>query len=256
MTDQLTHRLLERFVDAVRQALPVVSVWVHGSLAAGIDFRPGRSDLDLIAVLERPCTPAGEQRLADLHATLAKDVPAAVKLHCGYPPAGELADPAGEHLTWAHGELFRRPVGPVTRRELHEFGRVLYGPPVAELLPPITDTQLKEAIVGELTDDWRPNLSRERLRQDAWVDHGFLALARAAVTLRSGDLISKREALGVLTVELGAPAEVVEDISRRRYADPPPAPASEEWTARRAELALAFLAPALDKVIASYGPRT
>ncbi|MFF0446431.1 nucleotidyltransferase [Streptomyces sp. NPDC004609] len=256
MTDQLTRRLLERFVDRVRRALPVVSVWVHGSAAAGIDYRPSRSDLDLIAVVDRPCTPAEERRLAELHRTLAKDIPAAAKLHCGYPPAGELADPAREHPAWAHEELIRRPVGPVTRRELHEFGLVLYGRPVADLLPPVTDAQLKASIAGELADGWRTTLSRERLLQDAWVDFGFLTLARAAVTLRTGELISKREALGVLTVELGAPAEVVEDISRRRYAEPAPAPASEEWTARRAELALAFLAPALERVIASYEPGT
>ena len=52
--------------------------------------------------------------------------------------------------------------------------------------------------------------------EDIWVDLGLLTFARATVTLREGRLISKRQALAVLPV-LGAPAEVVEDITRRRY---------------------------------------
>lgn len=48
-----------------------------------------------------------------------------------------------------------------------------------------------------------------------------LAFARATVALREGRLISKRDALAELP-GLGAPAEVVEDVTRRRYADPAP----------------------------------
>ncbi|MGW4030313.1 nucleotidyltransferase [Streptomyces sp. NPDC004838] len=251
MTDAVTERLLERFVSEVGPVLPLVSIWVHGSIAAGEDYRPGRSDLDLIAVVERPCTEAEERRLAELHENLLKDGPIAAKLHCGYVPAAELADVPREHVTWAHQELFRRPVSPVTRRELHEFGRVLHGRPVAGLLPPVTDAQLKRHIVEELTEYWRPTLSRrELLLHDTWVDFGFLTLARALVTLREGRLISKREALDVLVTALDAPEEVVEDIRRRRYGEP--GPASREWLDRRAESALAFLVHAIDRVIAEY----
>ena len=62
MTDEATGRLLGRFVSAVQPVLPLVSVWAHGSLAGG-DYQPGRSDLDLIAILGRPCTAAEEQQL-------------------------------------------------------------------------------------------------------------------------------------------------------------------------------------------------
>src|SRR5580692_427123 len=57
MTDEATGRLLGRFVSAVQPVLPLVSVWAHGSLAGG-DYQPGRSDLDLIAIVGRPCTAA------------------------------------------------------------------------------------------------------------------------------------------------------------------------------------------------------
>jgi len=71
------------------------------------------------------------------------------------------------------------------------------------------------------------------------------------VTLRDGKLITKARALCVLT-ELGAPAEVVDDITQRRYGDI--VPASPRWIARRAELTLTFLRPAIEQVISQWPP--
>ena len=125
MTDEATGRLLGRFVSAVQPVLPLVSVWAHGSLAGG-DYQPGRSDLDLIAIVGRPCTAAEEQGLGQVHECLGSAILAS-RLHCSYCAAGELDDPARSHLTWAHEQLMHRRVTPVTRRELHDFGLVLYG---------------------------------------------------------------------------------------------------------------------------------
>ncbi|MEU5973705.1 nucleotidyltransferase domain-containing protein [Streptomyces sp. NPDC047315] len=271
--DAATNELLERFIDGVRPLVPLVSVWVHGSIAAGTDYRPGRSDLDLIAVVERPCTDAEEKELASLHEGLERASPIAAvaeKLHCSYVALQELDEPERDHLTWAMRELFRRPVSPVTRVELHRFGRVLYGRPVAGLLPEVTDGQLKEYIVRNTREYVLPVLDKEDLfRADEWVDYGMLALARALVTLRDGTLITKAEAFGVLA-RLGAPAEVVADIRKRRYgggagpgpgseAEPAatalsssPPSSSPEWLDRRAQLTLAFLRPQAQWIVDAY----
>ncbi|MFH8614464.1 nucleotidyltransferase [Streptomyces sp. NPDC017979] len=251
--DAATNELLERFIDGVRPLVPLVSVWVHGSIAAGADYQPGRSDLDLIAVVERPCTDAEEKELAALHEGLERARPLAEKLHCSYVPRQELAGPERDHLTWAMRELFRRPVDPVTRAELHRFGRVLYGRPVAGLLPEVTDGQLKEYIVRNAREYLLPCLEREELfQEDPWVDYGMLSSARALVTLRDGTLITKAEAFGVLA-RLGAPAEVVADIRRRRYGtEAGVGPASPEWLDRRAQLTLAFLRPQLRWIVDTY----
>ncbi|MFC4032111.1 nucleotidyltransferase [Streptomyces polygonati] len=249
MADQVTEQLLDRFLTTVRPVVPLVSVWAHGSLGGG-DYQQGRSDLDLIAVLERPCTAAEERQLGEAHESLGRAVPLAARLHCGYLAAAELDDPERSHLTWAFEELMSRPVTAVTRRELHLFGRVLYGPPPTRLLPPVTDEQLADFVVRDLAGFWRPALDHpERFTRDIWVDSGLLTLARAATTLRSGRLITKGEALDVLT-ELGAPAEVVADIRRRRYGDP--GPATDQWITRRAELALAFLGPAIERTLTAH----
>ena len=251
MTDEASGQLLDRFVNAVQAVLPLVSVWAHGSLAGG-DYQPGRSDLDLIAVLDRPCTTLEEQRLGEVHENLSSAIPLASKLHCSYLATTELDDPARSHLTWAHEELTRRPVTPVTRRELHNFGIVLYGQPPAALLPPVTDGQLAGFIVDDLKNFWRPSLDHpERYTRDIWVDLGLLTLARATVTMHDGKLITKAEALHVLT-DMGAPPEVVDDIRQRRYGNPPPA--TQQWTARRADLTLTFLKPAIEQILTPHLP--
>lgn len=243
-----TDALLDRFLEELT-ALAPVAVWAHGSLAGG-DYQEGRSDLDLIAVLDAPIGPRTTGRLALLHARL-RDVPLAARLHCTYLTPVTAAGAGRRHLTWAHQRLFRRPVTPVARRELHAFGRVLYGVPPAGLLPPVPDGELAGFVVRDQRDYWRPALRRPRLwRQDVWVDVGLLTHARATVTLREGLLITKREALAELP-RLGAPGEVVEDIAGRRYGCP--APATEEWTERRGELTRTYLGPAIDGLVAAYG---
>jgi hypothetical protein len=82
--------------------------------------------------------------------------------------------------------------------------------------------------------------------QDVWVDLGLLTFARATATLRDGRLISKREALDLLPA-LGAPAEVVEDIRRRRYGQ------RAEEVPHRGELTRVFLGPAIDDLVRTYG---
>ncbi|WP_077801344.1 nucleotidyltransferase domain-containing protein [Streptomyces sp. JHA26] len=242
-----TDALLDRFLTGLTPLGPV-AVWAHGSLGGG-DYQEGRSDLDLIAVLPRPATARTAWRLGLLHARL-REAPLAGRLHCTYLSPDTAADPERRHLTWAHRQLFKRTVTPVTRRELHSFGRVLHGASPDLLLPPVPDAELAEYVVRNERDYWRPAVRRAELwREDVWVDLGLLTFARATVTLRDGRLITKREALDELPA-LGAPGEVVEDIARRRYGTPaPPAP---DWTARRGELTRDYLGPAIDALVAAY----
>ncbi|KAA0931617.1 nucleotidyltransferase [Streptomyces apricus] len=246
-----TDRLLDRFRSELRDLGPL-AVWAHGSLGGG-DYQEGRSDLDLIAVLAGPVTAGTVWRVARLHARLRRE-PLVGKLHCSYLTPRTAADPEHRHLTWAHRQLFRRPVTPVTRRELHDFGLVLAGEGPAGLLPPVTDEELAAFVVRDQRDFWRRAVDRAgNWTQDVWVDLGMVTYARAAVTLKEGRLITKREALDLLP-GLGAPGEVVADVRRRRYPEQEPAgpTPSGEWTARRARLTRDYLAPAIDRLVAAY----
>lgn len=241
-----TDLVLKRFVAEVRAALPVVAVWAHGSLAMG-DYQPRRSDLDLIAVVEAPVDAAQKDLLAGIHQRLVDEEPVAADLHCSYMVHTALADADTRHLTWAHREILERPVTPVTRRELLDGGLTFHGPAPADLLPPLADGQVEAFIRRDLAEFWLPATRQPRLwMQDIWVDLGLLVLARAAVTLRDGRLITKGEALTEL-LELGAPADVVDDIRQRRYGSP--APVSRLRRVRRAIRARAFVRRGIKRVL-------
>ncbi|MEV6038300.1 nucleotidyltransferase domain-containing protein [Nonomuraea sp. NPDC052116] len=237
-----TERLLSDFLRGVEPAVPLVALWAHGSLATD-DYQPGRSDLDLIAVIDAPVTMEQWRRIKAVHRAL--DGPLAAHLHCSYLAREELADPSVEHVTWAHERIFRRPVSAVTRRELHEGALELYGPPPAGLLPPVSDEELTDFVRGDLRDYWLVKTrARRRWLRDIWVDLGLLTVARATVTLREGRMISKREALDVLA-ELGAPENVVADIRARRYGTARPVLSRF----RRGRLSRAFLRSAIRKAL-------
>jgi hypothetical protein len=176
--------------------LPLRALWAHGSLALG-DYQPGRSDLDLIALTDTPPGPDQRGDLERMHQALERREPLADKLHCSYLVTAEAADPARDHLTWAHRELFARPVTPVTRRELLTGGLVLLGPVPGTVLPPVTDAELAAFVRADLREYWYEHTAVPELwREDIWVDLGLLTFARASVTLAEGRLITKREALG------------------------------------------------------------
>ncbi|MFF3749737.1 hypothetical protein ACFYYH_04640 [Streptomyces sp. NPDC002018] len=276
MEDTDVRRLLDRFGADLGAVLPPVALWAHGSLALG-DFRPGRSDLDLIALVGTGLTGAQEERLRAVHERLVAEMPLGSALHCTYLPLNEVTDTGRQHPTWALGEWFARPVTPVTRRELALGARVLSGPPPSGLLPGVSDTELADFIRADLRGYWLPVTAKPALwLQDVWVDAGMLTLARASVTLRAGLLITKREALDELRAQ-GAPAPVVDDIQRRRYGtgdygtrdgdhgggrggrpagglagDPAGGPVSEEWPARRAELAREFVRQGIERVLRQH----
>jgi hypothetical protein len=247
MVDDDVRRLLDRFAKDAGQVLPLVALWAHGSLAAG-DFVPGRSDLDLVALIAAPASHAAQPGLQRVHESLISDEPLAAELHCTYVVSGEQADASRSHLTWAHAELFERRVSPVTRRELLDGGLCLLGPPPDTVFPAVTDTELADYVRADLRDFYYPKTDRADLwLRDIWVDLGMLTLARADVTLREGRLITKREALDVLA-EMGAPADVVADIRARRYGGA--AVTTDEWLTRRGDLARTFIKLGIERTIA------
>jgi hypothetical protein len=243
-----TDQILERFVAEIRPVVPLVALWAHGSLAAG-DYQPGRSDLDLIAVVDAEVTKPQTQQLERVHQRLGEEHRLAAKLHCTYVAVLTLPGASREHLTWAHQELMHRTITPVSRRELLEGGAALFGPPPTDVLPPVTDEELRGFIRTDLAEFWLP-ATRRRVRwlKDVWVDLGLLTPARAAVTLQDGRLITKREALDVL-VGLDAPARVIDDIRERRYSDRP-GRTSWAWRLERAELTRTFAQAAIDRILA------
>jgi hypothetical protein len=211
--------LVLSFGEAVRPVAGVLAFWVAGSLATG-DYRPGVSDLDLVALVGSPLDDGQQRGLTALHRALAGADHRAAKLHCDYVPGTEVDDVAAEHLRWAHGELYRHPLTGIARAELLRFGVTVYGRQPADVLPPVGDDELAAAVRGELTGYWTDALRKPHLwLQDVYVDIGLFTLARADATLHDGRLITKEEALPKLAA-LGVEPALVAEIKRRRDGRP------------------------------------
>jgi len=202
--------VVPRFAEAVRAVAGVTAFYAGGSIGSR-DYRPGISDLDLVAIVGGPLPRAARQRLSAIHRTIG-----ASKLHCAYVPGTDISDISRKHVTWAHERLFRRPLSGISRAELHQFGVTVYGPAPEELVPPVERTTLAEAARDELRGYWTGAVRRAKVwRTDLHVDLGLTTVSRAGVTIAEGRLITKREAIDRLP-SLGVPEALTDEIRRRR----------------------------------------
>ncbi len=203
------------FAAEVRTTARVVAFYVGGSLALG-DYQPGRSDLDLAAIIEAPLPRSAQRALTALHERIGEP-----KLHCAYVPRADVDDVDRPHLAWAHEELFRRPFSGIARAELLRGAITLYGPPPAEVIPPVSPAGLAEAARTELDGYWRGALRfPRRWRTDLHVDLGLTTLARAEATIAEGLLLTKSEAIARLP-SMGVPDALAAQIAARRRGDEP-----------------------------------
>ncbi|MBM7806855.1 hypothetical protein JOD57_002692 [Geodermatophilus bullaregiensis] len=219
MDDRLRQApVVPAFARAVRPVAGVLGLYAGGSLASG-DFRPGRSDLDLVAVVAEELDAPRRARLRALHEDLRRGNPAAAGLHCVYVPREDVDDVATRHLTWAHGELYCRELSGIARAEVLRGGITVLGPDPAQLLPPVDDAALRAAARAEFTGYWSGAVRKPWLwLQDGYVDLGLVTLARAEATLTESRLITKREALTRLH-RFGVDEDLSQEIARRRHGD-------------------------------------
>ena len=237
--------LVADFAELVQPVADVTAFWVGGSLATG-DYQPGRSDLDLVALVAAPLRTAQQDQLTALHTTLLAEQPLAAGLHCAYLPRHEVADVAAAHLCWAHRELFRRPVTGVARAELLRFGVTVYGPEPVEVLPPVSEQGLRDAARAELSGYWAGAVRKPYLwLQDVYVDLGLITLVRVEATLADGTLLTKGDALPRLS-RFGVPPELVAEIGSRRRGEPVRLTAADR--VRRAGLARRLMADGIARL--------
>jgi hypothetical protein len=193
----------------------VAGLYVGGSLASG-DYRPGVSDIDGVAMLETTPRPAIRGELAAIHRRLAEEFEEAAELHCAYVAADKVTDVGRTHWTWAFDELFRRPLSRIARAELLGDPIIVFGPPPASWLPPMTVEELRDGVRDELAGYWSRALRKRAIwNEDLCVDLGLTVWARADATLTDGVLITKTEAIARMA-ERGVPSDIVDGVARRR----------------------------------------
>lgn len=191
---------LERCVRAVLGDR-FVGLYLYGSLASG-DFQPARSDIDFVVVTDGLLPDALIGQLRSLHEEIAAGTRTwSGRLEGAYVPL-ELLRRAGRTSpplpTVNEGQFYLAPLGSdwvIQRYVLRTQSAVVSGPPLADLIDPVSPDDLRQAVRGFLEEWWAPMLDDPtRLRDEGYAPYAVLTLCRALYTLEYGETISKSDA--------------------------------------------------------------
>jgi Nucleotidyltransferase domain len=221
---------LSRFAERLAALGWVDDLWVAGSLATG-DYVPGVSDLDLVALADGPVDEHRQAVLVSLHQELDRSDAAGLDLGCVYVDASQLNDRDALHPTWTHGSMVQRILSGVTRAELVRHGFAVVGRSPREVLPGVTDDDVRDAARAELCGYWAWAARRPHMWLSPLIaDLGISAMARGRHALRTGQLLTKTKAME----QAHAPSWLIRDLLARRRGDPVVSPrARTAWIAWR-----------------------
>jgi hypothetical protein len=190
----------------------VSDLLVAGSLATG-DYVPGVSDVDLVAIVDGPVDERRQALLVVLHRQLDVGVAAGLDLGCVYIDAARRADVGIRHPTWTHGSLVQRILSQITRAELVRHGYSVFGRSPRDVLPAMSDDDIREAARAALTGYWAWAARRPWLWLDPVIaDLGLSSMARGRHALRTGALLTKSQAVE----QADAPAWLIDQLRARR----------------------------------------
>lgn len=193
----------------------VTDLLVAGSVATG-DYRPGVSDLDLVAIVDGPIEEDRRATLTDLHSRLDEGPGKGLQLGCVYVAHDRLLDPLAEHPTWTHGSMVERRLSRITRAELVLHGYAIFGRPPAELLPAMSADDVREAAREEITGYWAWAARRPRMWLNPVIaDLGLTSMARGRHAMTTGTLLTKTKAIE----RADAPGWLVEQLRARRQGE-------------------------------------
>lgn len=204
MLDDFAARLIE--LGWVRDLL------VAGSVATG-DYRPGVSDLDLVAIVDGPVDVDRARHVVSVHRDVDQGVGRGLNLGCVYVDHRRLRHHVVQHPTWTHGGLVSRILSGVSRAELVRHGYAVFGRSPVVLLPAMSDEDVRAAVRDEVNGYWAWAARRPWLWLNPVIaDLGLTAMARARHTVATGELLSKTAALD----RAAAPAWLTDQLKARR----------------------------------------
>jgi hypothetical protein len=177
----------------------LVALYLYGSLSAG-DFDPASSDVDFLAVTDGDVAGDVFARLREMHAQIAASgLPFATNLEGSYIPTAAVRryNPAdATHPTIGHDWPFKWGYHDINwiieRAIVRERGVVLWGPPPATLIDPVSPRQLRMASCQQMIGRWRTTILNEQwLRPGHCSAFAILTFCRALYTIEHGGYCSK-----------------------------------------------------------------
>jgi hypothetical protein len=188
-----------------------VGMYLYGSLALG-DFVPERSDIDFLVVTDDELSQDMVSALCVMHERIAAGGSRwSLELEGSYIPRASLRryDPANArhpHID-REGRLQVEQHDSdwvIQRHVLREWGVTLAGPPPHTLIDPISQDDLRGALVALMRGWWGPMRHDPfRLRHSGYQAYAVLTMCRVLYTMQHGTIVSKsfaarwaQEALG------------------------------------------------------------
>jgi streptomycin 3"-adenylyltransferase len=169
----------------------LVAIYLHGSLALG-GFQPGRSDVDVLAIVREPQPEATNDRLRKLLLRLSKD-PAPIEISVvAQPDLSPWLHPCGYDFHYSEDWRERAPAGRGVDPDLalhvaltRARGRALLGPPPHEVLPEVPHADVLDSIRRDVAE----SLAQIHAKPACTV----LNACRTLAWLRDGAFRSKEE---------------------------------------------------------------
>jgi hypothetical protein len=193
----------------------VPDLLVGGSLATG-DYVQGVSDLDLVAIVGGPVDQERTASLVALHAELDKGLAPGTDLGCVYVDQNSLRDASVLHPMWTHGGLVHRTLSGIARAELVRHGFAVHGRPPSEVLPAMSDDEVRDAARAEILGYWRWASHHPAMwRSPVIADLGLTSMARGRWAMQNGSLLTKSDAIE----RAHAPQWLVDQLRARRHGE-------------------------------------
>jgi hypothetical protein len=181
----------------------LVGLYLTGSLTYG-DFEPGSSDIDYLAVMERPIDGFQRRALAALHADIGRGQPEwRERIEGSYVTTGML--PSIEPPTLPRPYINRGEFWDpdpaygnewlINRYALQTCGIPLAGPPITTLASPVSVEQVREASARDLFEEWVPQLDDPTFLPDSHHE-AYVCLTMCRILHRqfNNEVVSKRVA--------------------------------------------------------------
>jgi Domain of unknown function (DUF4111)/Nucleotidyltransferase domain len=198
--DSEIEALLDRLTDEIRQSSSgsLVGLYVYGSLVTG-DFDKGRSDIDLLAVVDSDIEDETFDRLDGMHARIVEDNPAwEDRIEVAYVPAPALWNfrtRTAQIAVISPGEPFHLKAAGrdylLNWYTVREVGATLCGPPPDTLIPEISRSEFVE-VAREHAEWWKEQVYE--MRTPGAQSYAVLTMCRALYTHTHRRQASKKQA--------------------------------------------------------------
>jgi predicted nucleotidyltransferase len=193
--------VLESLSAGVKKILKnkLKGLYLFGSLVYG-DFKPGRSDIDLVVVVNRPLEDNELKRIEALHQALGSTYPCwKDRLECSYVPHSLLSNlmPPEAPRPYYGGGIFYTGADYgnewiINNYLLSKYSTSLIGPDFLSLIKPIDIVEVQKACIRDLFKEWEP-----KKKEPGWLDNDHyqsylvLNLCRILYTVFCSETASK-----------------------------------------------------------------